>query len=138
MRIWSHDGDLGACPLQRPGSNRMTLRRIGVKKILRRPTLDGRGELPAEIHRIADAGIQPLPSKGGMDMRRIAGEQYATLAIRSRLPRAVGVARSNVHLREADIGSGYSPQYSLQAFEGDGRSAIERGIVKLEHSDAIR
>ena len=76
----------------------MTLRGVGVKKILRRPTLDGRGELPAEIHRVADAGIQPLPSEGRMDMRRIAGEQHTALAIRSRLARAVGVAGSNVHL----------------------------------------
>src|SRR6202034_1223114 len=100
MWIWSHDGDLGACPLQRPGSNRMTLRGIGVKKILRGPTLDGRGELPTQIHRIPNAGVQPLPSKGRMNMRRIAGEQHTTVAIGSRLPRAVGVARRNVHLRE--------------------------------------
>src|ERR1700679_2455980 len=59
MRVWFHDGDLSACPVQHPGAYRMTFRSVGIEQTFRRPAVDSRGELPAKIHRVADAGIQP-------------------------------------------------------------------------------
>ena len=41
----------------------MPLFRVGVEQILTRPSLNGRRKLPAEIYRVADAGIQFLPSQ---------------------------------------------------------------------------
>ena len=105
---------------------------------LRRPALDGRGEFPAEIHRVSDAGIQALSAEGRMDVCGIAGEQHATFAIGCRLTRAVGVARSDVHGGEGNVGAGDAAQNILQAFERDGLRAIERSIIKLDHPDAVR
>jgi hypothetical protein len=58
------------------GTYRTTLSGIGIEKILRRPPLDGSGELQTKINRFANASIQPLPSKRRMFIRRLDGQQY--------------------------------------------------------------
>ena len=36
------------------------------------------GELPAEVHGVADARVHPLPADGTVDVRRIAEEEGAS------------------------------------------------------------
>src|SRR5262245_54831553 len=42
--------------------------------------MDDGGELPGEVHRVADAGVHPLTADGAMDVRSIAEQEGSTAA----------------------------------------------------------
>ena len=78
---------------QHAGGDRMALGVVGIEEAVRRRPLDHLGQLPAEIHRILHPGLQPLPAVRRMDVRGIAREQHASLAVGRCLPGRVGEPR---------------------------------------------
>ena len=50
---------------------------VGIKEPGRCPAADLSGELPAEVDRVQQAGVQPRPAGGQVNVRRIAGQQDA-------------------------------------------------------------
>ena len=54
--------------------------RRDARAYLSRP-LGDRGELPAKVVRVLDAGVHSLPARGRMDVRRVAGEEHGTFAV---------------------------------------------------------
>src|SRR5215467_8455375 len=92
---------------------------VGVEESFRSPAFDGCGELPAEIHGVAETGVEALASERGMDVRGIAGEKDTASAVGRCLTRAVGVAGGDMQRCESYIGAGDSTKNGLQIFEGD-------------------
>src|SRR5471030_3348894 len=81
---WPHDGHLRARPVEYPRAERMPLGRVAVGESVRRVATDGRGELPSQIHRVAQPEVQALAAQWRVDVRGVAGEQHTALAIRRR------------------------------------------------------
>lgn len=101
-----HDADLRARPVEHLRADRMTFGRVGVEQVGWRVAPDGRRELPREVHRVAQSQIQPLAAHGRMNVRCVACEQHASLAIGGGLMGAIGPGgrqREGVH---GDVGVG--------------------------------
>src|SRR5277367_2686014 len=94
--VWvrQHDGYLGACPFEGPGSGGMTLSRIGVEQISGSPALDGCGELPSEVQGLSEASVNSLTAERRVDVGGVSGEKDAALARGCCLTGEVGVSSS--------------------------------------------
>ena len=68
----------------------MSLGVVAVEKAFRRRPLDHLGQLPSQVDRILHADVKALTADRGMDVRRIAGQEHPSLAVRGRLPGHVG------------------------------------------------
>src|ERR1700734_4126081 len=62
VRVRAHNGDLRTRPVEGPGSDGMTLCGVGVEQIIGSPTLDCCGKFPAQIHGVAEPGVESLAS----------------------------------------------------------------------------
>ncbi len=62
--------------VQHVGGHRVPFGVIAVQQPLRCPAVDRGGELPAEVERILDAEVEPLPADRRVDVRRVAGQQH--------------------------------------------------------------
>src|SRR4051794_6153535 len=84
-----HERDLGARPVENPRSYRVPFTHIALEQAGGRCATDRRGQLPAEVHRIAEPEVESLAAKRGMDVRGVAGEQHTPPAIGGRLMGAI-------------------------------------------------
>ena len=75
---------------QHPGRDRVAFVVIGVQQAVRRHVLDHLGQLPAQVHRILHAGVEPLPTHGGVHVGGVAGQQDTSLAVGRGLTGHVG------------------------------------------------
>jgi hypothetical protein len=66
--------------------------------------LDDLRQLPSEIYRILHADVEALATDRRMNMRRIAGQQHAFVAVVCRLPHHVGESRNPDRIVNAVIG----------------------------------
>src|SRR3712207_6975188 len=48
---------------------------VGVEEALRCGPVDHLGQLPAQVHRVLDAGVEALAADRGVHVRRVAGQQ---------------------------------------------------------------
>ena len=60
----THQGNLCAGPLQGPGADGVTLRRVGIEKRFGGPSIHSCGELPAQVDGVSNAEIKPSPPMG--------------------------------------------------------------------------
>ena len=60
---------------QHAGSDRVALGVVGVQEAFRRGPVDHLGQLPAQVHRILDAGVEALAPVRGMHVCGVAGQQ---------------------------------------------------------------
>ena len=67
----------------------MPLGVIGIQQGFRRDPLDHLGELPSEVHRVLDPGVEALTTDRGMDVGGVAGQQDPSRAVGRRLPARV-------------------------------------------------
>ena len=63
-----------------PSSERDPLRLVGIEECRRSLPVNDSGDLPREVHRVADAGVHPLPADRTVDMRGVAEEKRTTVA----------------------------------------------------------
>jgi hypothetical protein len=71
-------------------ADRLALGLVAVEQACRRPALDGGGQLPAQVHGVADPQVQALAAQRRVDVGGVAGQQHAALAVARGLARAVG------------------------------------------------
>jgi hypothetical protein len=116
----------------------MAFGRVGVQQTLGRPAAYGRGELPAQIDRVAQAEVKALPAERRVDVRRVARRQYAAKAVRRRLPGVVGEARQRVDGGDRDVGAGHAPHRLLEFLADDGIVTVGRGPVELRCEKRMR
>ena len=75
------------CVLQHARRDRMPFGVIAVEEAVRRRRVDGhQGKLPPQIHRILDAGVEPLAADRVMHMRGVPRQQDSSVAIGRCLP----------------------------------------------------
>ncbi len=62
-------------------ADRPALRLVAVEELGAAPALQHRGELPAQVHRVADAGVHAEAARRPQEVRRVAGEKDAPVPI---------------------------------------------------------
>jgi hypothetical protein len=88
--IASGQWDLGHRGLQHAGGDRMTFGLVGVQEAVGRGSPDHLGELPAQVHRILHSEVEALPADRVVDVRGVAGQEHASLAVGRGLTGGVG------------------------------------------------
>src|SRR6059058_2833137 len=75
--------------------------------------MDHLGKLPSQIHRILDTDVESLPTYRRMRVRRLAGQEHASVPVRRCLPGHIG--------EPGDVGR--AAKTIIRAIEGDERLA---------------
>ena len=75
-RLGGHQLHLCAGHVQHVGGHRAPFGLVAVQQPLRCPAGDLGGQLPAEVERVLDAEVEPLPAGRRVDVRRVAGQQH--------------------------------------------------------------
>ncbi|GAA2322435.1 hypothetical protein GCM10010149_89470 [Nonomuraea roseoviolacea subsp. roseoviolacea] len=138
VRVRLHDRRLGARPVESLGAERTALVGVGVEQPVRRVPAHGRGELPAQVHGVADAEVESLRPEGGVDVGGVAREQDASLPVGRRLHRPVGEAGGETDVVERHVGAGHAAQNRLEVVAGRRPRAVERAAVELHHAEVLR
>jgi hypothetical protein len=63
---------------------------VGIQEAFWGCPVDHLGQLPPQVHRILHTEVEALSTRRGMHVRRVAGQQDASVAIGRGLPRHVG------------------------------------------------
>lgn len=104
--------DVAFGPIERHGSeriahqalgDRMPFGMIGVEQGVRRTAGDNLTQLPPQIDRVLDAEAHAEAARRVVDVRRIAGEQHAALAVGFRLPGHVGETGDVGRIADAEV-----------------------------------
>ena len=64
--------------VQHVSGHRVPFGVVAVQQPLRCPAADLGGQFPAEVERVLNAEVEPLPAGRRVDMRRVAGQQRCT------------------------------------------------------------
>jgi len=75
-RLEGHQLDLRAGGVQHRGGHRVPFGVVAVQQPRRGPAADLGGQFPAEVERVLDAEVEPLPTGRRVDVRRVAGQQH--------------------------------------------------------------
>ena len=62
--------------VQHVAGDRVPFGVVAVQQPLRCPAADLGGQLPAQVERVLDAEVEPLPTDRRVDVRRVAGQQH--------------------------------------------------------------
>ena len=81
----------------------MPLGRVGIQQAGRRPAANRRGQLPAQVHRVADAQVQALAAERRVHVRRVAGQQHAPQPIGAGLTGVVGEPGRGADRGDVDV-----------------------------------
>ena len=76
-----HPPQIAACFHDIAGADRLALGAVGIEQAVAAPALDHGGELPRQIDRVADAGVHAKAAGGRHDMRGVAGDKAAAVAV---------------------------------------------------------
>ena len=79
--------------LEHARANRVPLGLVGVEQALRRGAVDHLGQLPSQVHGVLDTDVESLSARRGMHVRRVAGQEHASLPVGRRLPGHIGEPR---------------------------------------------
>jgi hypothetical protein len=63
-------------------ADRVPFRFVAVEQPRRRPAVHGGGQLPAQVHRVLDAGVHALPAERRVHVGRVAGQEHAPDPVR--------------------------------------------------------
>src|SRR5271168_2846025 len=72
VMLRTHQGDLCGGPVQGPGTDGVTLRRVGIEKRFGGRSIHGCGELPAQVNGISNTEVKPLTADGCEDMSGVS------------------------------------------------------------------
>ena len=75
------DGREPACRLEHLVTDIAPLRAITVEQALPAGAAHDQGQLPGQIHGVLHAGVHPLPAGRAVDVRRVAGQEHAPVAV---------------------------------------------------------
>jgi hypothetical protein len=75
-RLGGQQLHLRAGVVQHVGGHRVPFGVVAVQQPLRCPAVDLGGQFPAEVERVLDAEVEPLPAGRRVDVRRVAGQQH--------------------------------------------------------------
>jgi hypothetical protein len=89
LLVRPHQGQLRTRVEQDPLGDGMPLVVVGVEQFLRTPPSDPARQLPAQVDRVLQAGVQSLAADREVHMRRVTGQQHAAAAVSLRLPAGV-------------------------------------------------
>ncbi|GDY51614.1 hypothetical protein SVIO_022370 [Streptomyces violaceusniger] len=110
---------------------------VGVEQSGRSVSPHGRGELPAEVDRVAEAEVQPLAAERRVHMRGIAREQHPAAPVGLGLPGVVGPAgRTAAQALERHIDAGDIAYDRLEFVERDGGVAVLRPRAEASDENA--
>ncbi len=109
-RLGTQQGHLRPGIGQHPAGDRVALRVVTVQQALRRPPVDLGGELPAQVERVLDPEVEPLPAGRRVDVRGVAGQQHPAGPVALGLPRRVAETGEPVRRVRAEVGARDGPQ----------------------------
>ena len=136
-RTRPHQCDLRACPLEDARADRVPLGGVAVEQIIRGFAAKGRSQFPAEIHRITQSEVQALPAQRRMDVRGIARQQYAAVAVSRGLLAAVRPRRGDVQDIDVHVLAGHAAQHRLHVLAREWR-AMRGAAVEVGEPDRAR
>ncbi len=120
-----------------PRADRVPLRVVRVQQAGRGPALDGRRELPAEVHRVLHAGVQPLAAEREMDVRGVPGQEHPALAVALREAGRAAEPRQQVPVAELHVDA-HHPLHRLGELVGGERQiAVRRHHVELHRGEPV-
>ncbi|WRL49139.1 hypothetical protein U3649_09840 [Luteimonas sp. R10] len=128
---------LRAGVVQHVGGHRAAFGLVAVQQPLGRPAGDLGGQLPAEVERVLDAEVEPLPAGRRVDVGRIAGQQHAAGPVALGQPGGVAEARQPARRVHAEVGAGDRLQLPFELVEGRRQRAVP-GHARGGDHDAIR
>src|SRR5580704_246959 len=129
--LGTHQRNQCSGPLKGPSADGVTLRRVGIEKRFRGPSIHRCAEFPAQIDCISDSEIQPLTANGCKDMSSVSRQQNPSKPIGAGLTGIVGPPRGRVNGGEHYVSPGDLPQACLQLFESDGGVPVFRWTVEF-------
>lgn len=122
---------LGGDVLQHPGADGVPFRLVGVEH--GSVPANGRGELPAQVHRVLDVEVQALAAGGEVDVGRVAGQQGAAGAVAG----CVGEAGQPADLldRHRAVRGGDS---RVHLVGGDGAAEVRGPVRAVAEGEAVQ
>ena len=136
-RLGGDQQHLRAGVLQDVGGHRAPFGLVAVQQPARCPAADLGGQLPAEVERVLDAEVEPLPADRRVDVRRVAGQQDPADPVALGQPGGVAEAGQPARRVHAEVGAGDGPQLLPELVEGRrGRAVL--GHSRGGHADAVR
>ena len=114
---------------ERAGGDRVTLGVVGVQQALRGGPVDHLRELPSQVHRILHAEAEALPTRRVMHVRRVAGQQHASVAVGRGLPRHVGEPGDPGRVVDPEVGAVDGDERLAQIAQG-GLAAVARRAAR--------
>lgn len=115
---------LGASVLQYVLGDRTALGLVGVQQCVRRPAADPRGQLPAEVERVLEAQVEPLPAGGRMDVCRVPGQQHPPDPVALGQPGGIPETGQPARRVHAEVGSGDSAQLPPEVLQSGRLCAV--------------
>jgi hypothetical protein len=109
---------------------------VGVQQPVRRPAVDLGGQLPAQVDRVLDAQVQPLPAGRRVDVRGVAGQQHPAGPVPFGQPGGVAEAGDPARRVHAEVGAGEHPQLLPDLVEGRRHRTVP-GHPGGRHHDAV-
>ena len=76
-----HPAQIAACLRDVARADRLAFGAVGIEEAVAAPALDHGGELPGQIDHIADAGVHAEAAGRRHDMRGVAGDKAAAVAV---------------------------------------------------------
>ena len=122
---------------QHGGADRMTLRVVGVQQPAGRPAVHGRGQFPAQVDRVLEAGVHPLRTRGRMRVRRVAGQEDPPVPVRRDLAALAAVTRGPAHVAGPEVLARDPDQAAPHLVQGDrlGHRHVRPRVV-VQHQPA--
>src|SRR5215472_15105034 len=65
----------------RPGEDRAALIGVAVKQVRAAPAVEHGGQLPPEVDRVLEPGVEPVGAVGRVAVCRVAGDEHAALPV---------------------------------------------------------
>jgi len=103
---------------QHVGADRMPLGVVGVEQAFRRRLAYHLGQLPSQVDRVLQAGVETLPADREVHVRRVAGQQHPSLAVGRRLPGHVGEPGDPGRAVHAEIRSPHGDERLAEIAQG--------------------
>jgi hypothetical protein len=107
-----------------------TLDSVCVEQTRGRPSLDASGELPREVGCVEHACIHRDPARR-KQVRRIAGEEDAVVAVGVRLFRGVAESRRSQRLAHREVNTKHTSHACAQLRRGHGRDVVVFDVLHL-------
>jgi hypothetical protein len=93
-------------------------------------------DLPRQIRCVLNAGVHALPAHGGVDMRRVPGEEHATVPVLRDLPLVAMESGLPPHLAHSEVGV-HCPRKDADDLVGVHGFGVGYLVVAVPHHRAV-